>query len=126
MEKLECVTSSLDEWRPSIEVIVDDIKLEVSKTKLEVLKISRNWEHAILDQPATSPGVFAAAPVATPKAVELPPLGAPAPTPNGRCVDNHHRESGFGGSLYPDSFPGQGYTTVSPTPISSFSITAPS
>jgi hypothetical protein len=36
MEKLEHVTSSLDEWRPSIEGIVDDIKLEVSKTELEV------------------------------------------------------------------------------------------
>ena len=42
MEKLEHVTTSLNEWRPLIEGIVDDIKLEVSKTKLEVSKISRN------------------------------------------------------------------------------------
>lgn len=48
-DKLERVTASLDEWRPSIEGVVDDIKLEISKTKLEVSKISRNWERAILD-----------------------------------------------------------------------------
>lgn len=42
MEKLERVTTSLDEWRSSIKGIVDDIKLEVSKTKLKVSKISCN------------------------------------------------------------------------------------
>ena len=92
METLERVTASLDEWRPSIEVVVHDIKLEVSKTKLEVSKISRNWERAILDQPATSLDIFATAPVTAPAAIERPPPGAPAPTPNGHCVDNHYRE----------------------------------
>jgi hypothetical protein len=89
---LEKVAASLDEWRPSIEGIVDDLKSDVSKSKLEVSKISRNWERAILDQPAPTPGVFASAPP-TP---ERPFIGAPSNTPNGPCVDNHHRESGFG------------------------------
>jgi hypothetical protein len=95
MESLECITA-LDEWRPSNEGVVDDIRLEISKTKLEVSKISRNWECAILDQSATSLGVFATMPVVAPAAVERPPLGTPATTPNGHCVDNHYRESGFG------------------------------
>ena len=92
MEQLERVTSTLDEWRPSIQGTVDDIKLEVSKTKLEISKISRNWERAILDQPATSPSVFAAAPAN----IERPSAGAPATSPNGHRVDNSNRESGFG------------------------------
>jgi hypothetical protein len=62
MEKLERIMATLDEWQPSIQGTVNDIKLEISKTKLEISKISYNWERAILDQPATSPGVFAAAP----------------------------------------------------------------
>jgi len=86
MAALEKVTASLDEWRPSIEGIVDDMKLDISKSKLEVSKISRNWERAILEQPATTPGVFAA----VPSAVERPFVNAPANPPNGHCVDNHH------------------------------------
>ena len=62
MAALEKVTASLDGWRPSIEGIVDDLKLDVSKSKLEVSKISRNWERAILDQPAPKQGVLASAP----------------------------------------------------------------
>ena len=92
MVALEKVTASLDEWRPSIEGLVDDMKLDISKSKLEVSKISRNWERAILEQPASTPGVFAVAP----SAVERPFVNAPANLPNGHCVDNHHRESGFG------------------------------
>ena len=96
MESLERATASIEEWRPSIDGAVDDIRLQVSKTKLEVSKISRHWERAVLEQPATSPGVFAAAPDAVPSAVERPHHGAPATSPNGHRVDNHHRESGFG------------------------------
>jgi hypothetical protein len=95
-DKLERVTASLDEWRPSIEGVIDDIKLEISNTKLEVSKISRNWERTILDQPAITPGVFATAPGAAPTAVERPHHGAPATSPMGHCVEPHHRESGFG------------------------------
>ena len=86
MVVLEKVTASLDEWRPSIEGVVDDMKLDISKSKLEVSKISRNWERAILDQPATTSGIFAAVPLA----VERPFIGPPANPPNGHCVDNHH------------------------------------
>ena len=92
MAALEKVTASLDEWRPSIEGIIDDMKLDISKSKLEVSKISRNWERTILDQPATTAGIFAAVSLA----VERPFVGAPANLPNGHYVDNHHRESGFG------------------------------
>jgi len=42
MATLGCVTASLDEWRPSIKGVIDDIELNVSKSELEVSKISRN------------------------------------------------------------------------------------
>jgi len=92
MAALEKVDASLDEWRSLIEGIVNNMKLDISKSKLEVSKISRNWERPILDQPATTPGVF----TAVPSAVERPFVNAPANLPNGHCVDNHHRVSGFG------------------------------
>lgn len=63
MATLEHVTMSLDEWWPSIKGVVDNIKLNVSKPKLEVSKISRNWEHTILDQLATALGIFSSTPL---------------------------------------------------------------
>jgi hypothetical protein len=90
---LERVTASLDEWRPSIEGTVDDIKLDVSKSKLEVNKISRNWERAVLEQPPAIPGILTSAPTAAAKRTLV---GAPAILPNGHHVEHNHRESGFG------------------------------
>ena len=117
MEKLEHVTTSLDEWRPLIEGIVDDIKLDVSKSKLEVSKISCNWGCAILDQPATLLGVFTAAPTT----VECPPLGAPAPMLNGHDVNNFHQENGYGvvSTLIPSLVKGM---SPIPQPMSSVSV----
>jgi hypothetical protein len=47
LDALESATKGFDEWRPSIEGVVDDLKLEVHKLatlKLEVGKITKYWE----------------------------------------------------------------------------------
>lgn len=62
-----------DEWRPSMEGMVDDLRIEVNKLatlKLEVGKISKYWECSMVDALTTTPGVFAPAP---------PPESASAP-----------------------------------------------
>jgi hypothetical protein len=64
MSALEKVVASFDEWRPSIEDIVDDIQHSVDKSKMEVSKISHNLECVILDQPAPMLGVLVASPAA--------------------------------------------------------------
>lgn len=92
MVMLEKVTVSLDEWQLSIEGFVNDMKLDLSKTKIEVSKISCNWERTILGQPATMPRIFTAAPAT----IEHPLGNAPTTVPSRHYMDNHHRESGFG------------------------------
>jgi hypothetical protein len=49
MVMLERVMVLLEEWHPLIEGTIDNIKLDISKSKLEVMKISHNWERAILE-----------------------------------------------------------------------------
>jgi hypothetical protein len=82
---------------------------------------SHNWEWAILNQPATSPGIFAAALVAAPTAVERPPLGTLAPPPNGHCVDNGHWENGYRVFL-PWSLPRSRVCHQFPNPVSCISF----
>jgi len=79
--RLETATKSFDEWRPSIEGLVDDIKLTVDKSKMEVSKISRNWERAVLDLPATTLGVLATSPASAPKLSSTTSLERPPPPP---------------------------------------------
>ena len=55
---LEKAAASFDEWRPSIEGTVDDIRLEVKK-------ISLGWECASIAHPEDKSGVFAVSPAAT-------------------------------------------------------------
>jgi hypothetical protein len=65
LDALESATKGFDEWRPSIEGVVDDLKLEVHKLatlKLEVGKITKYWERSMVDAPSATPGVFAPTP----------------------------------------------------------------
>lgn len=53
-----------DEWRPSVDGVVDDLKLEVdklSKLKEEVSRLSKHWDRVIVDASASGPGMFASA-----------------------------------------------------------------
>lgn len=81
---LERVAGSLEEWRPSIDATVDDIKLEVGK-------LSKHWERAVR---ARSPPIILT-PAPTPVAVHT---STPHTTdkPHGHRVDNSPREGDFG------------------------------
>jgi hypothetical protein len=80
------IASALDEWRPSIEGTVDDMRLEVKK-------LSLGWERTSIDHPIDKSGVFATTPVAAPR-----PSAASSATPPvmGLSVVNQNQESGFG------------------------------
>ncbi|CAN6322178.1 unnamed protein product [Urochloa humidicola] len=79
---LERAATSFDEWRPDIEGSLEDIRLEVHK-------ISKNWERAVMDpcRPPVLP---------LPSAAERPPATSGADRPSGHRVDNFSREDGFG------------------------------
>lgn len=79
---LEQAAGSFDEWRPDIEGMVDDIRLELGK-------LNKHWGRALLDRP---PPLLQQ----TPQAAERsPPLGG-AFSPSGHCVDSNTRADGFG------------------------------
>jgi hypothetical protein len=113
---LERAAASLEEWRPSIEGTVDTIRLEVKK-------ISRNWECAILDRPAYPVGVLAPTPGASAHAtLGMPPTAPPAPPPViGPRVDISNRESGSGAVSAPIHSPVKGESQLhrpsSPTSV---------
>jgi hypothetical protein len=122
MEKLECVTAALDEWRPEVEGTMDDIRIEVGK-------LSKHWERAMR---ARSPPLLPTAPPpptlppSTPRQLLLtssaqvlpqptgdpkqhhledlllesasgrPPASDQDDRPHGHCFDNFNREDGYG------------------------------
>lgn len=49
--KLESSTKEFEDWRPTINAAVDDVKLEISK-------LSRHWHRAVHDQAALDHGLF--------------------------------------------------------------------
>lgn len=62
---LEQSTLVFDEWRPRIEGVVDDLKIEIGKLsslKMEVGKITKYWERSMVDTATLAPGVFASVP----------------------------------------------------------------
>ncbi|XP_066353960.1 uncharacterized protein [Miscanthus floridulus] len=75
---------SFDEWRPSIEGTIDDIRFQVKK-------LSLGWERACVESPGDKFGVFAPSPsvVQRPAADSQPPVIGPR-------VEHQNRESGFG------------------------------
>lgn len=65
LDALESATRVFDEWRPGMEGMVDDLRIEVNKLvtlELEVGKISKYWERSMVDALSATPGVFAPAP----------------------------------------------------------------
>lgn len=85
VRSLEKASSVFDEWRTSMEGTVDDLRLEVGK-------IAKHWERAVVDKSTTMIGVLAPAP----HAAERPSAGSTATSPHGHRVDVHHQEDGFG------------------------------
>ncbi|XP_035823161.1 uncharacterized protein [Zea mays] len=82
---LEQATGVLEDWRMNMEGMMDDLRLEVGK-------ISKNWERAVVDNSSAMAGILAP----SPPAVEQQPAGVPANRPHGHRVESSHREDGFG------------------------------
>jgi hypothetical protein len=65
LDALESAAKVFDEWRPGVDGVIDDLRIEVNKLstlKLKVGKISKYMEHSLVDGPSATPGVFAPAP----------------------------------------------------------------
>jgi hypothetical protein len=90
LNAVKSAAKKFDEWRPSIEGVVDDLKIEVNKLatlKLEVRKITKYWERSMVDVLSATSGVFVAAPVLKSSSAPSSPSAAihdakPAITPN--------------------------------------------
>lgn len=101
---LESAAKAFDEWRPRIEVAVDNVKLEIGK-------LARHWERSMRDRSTAEPGLFP-----NPKsATERPPAPDPhADGPIGHRVDRHNRDDGFGSVLIQTHVPVKGMSGFSP------------
>ena len=76
---VESVAATLEDWRPGIDGLVDDLKLEVHR-------LSKHWERSVRTSALVDPGLIAAP--------ELPAAGVPSA--GWHHVDSSHREDGFG------------------------------
>lgn len=54
---LQQATIMFDDWRMGIKGMVNDLRLEVGK-------ISKNWERPVVDKPTSMPGILAPSPLA--------------------------------------------------------------
>jgi hypothetical protein len=85
VQALEQNVSLIADWRSSMEAVVDDLRLEVGK-------VSKNWERAVVDKSTSMVGVLAPSPPA------IEPLAAWLPTelPHGHRIELFTGEDGFG------------------------------
>jgi hypothetical protein len=78
LDALESVAKVFDEWRPSVNGVIDDLRIEVNKLstlKLEVGKISKYMESSLVD------GLLATQGCSRPHPVPSPPRLPCRPTP---------------------------------------------
>ncbi|CAD6265728.1 unnamed protein product [Miscanthus lutarioriparius] len=98
LDALESAAKVFDEWRPGVDGVIDDLRIEVNKLatlKLEVGKISKYMERSMVDGPSVTPGVFATAPATKSASAPMSPCASihdakPVITPN-------FKSTGFGG-----------------------------
>ncbi|CAD6264454.1 unnamed protein product [Miscanthus lutarioriparius] len=90
LDALESAAKVFDEWRPGVDGVINDLRIEVNKLatlKLEVGKISKYMERSMVDGPSATPGVFATAPVTKSASAPASPCASihdtnPVVTPN--------------------------------------------
>ncbi|WVZ90589.1 hypothetical protein U9M48_036876 [Paspalum notatum var. saurae] len=104
---VETAAANMEEWRQEMEASVEDMHLEVKK-------LSKHWDRAVMDQATLAPGIMGA----TPSAAVRPPAGSTADTASGHRQEQHHRVDGFGviTTLLPHPVKGMRTTPPSPTP----------
>ncbi|CAD6222810.1 unnamed protein product [Miscanthus lutarioriparius] len=115
LDALESATKVFDEWRPGVDGVIDDLRLEVTKLatlKLEVGKISKYMERSMVDGPSATPRVIATAPATKSASAPASPYASlrdakPVVTP-------HFRSAGFGDILAAPR-PSAGYAAPRPS-----------
>ncbi|CAL4889713.1 unnamed protein product [Urochloa decumbens] len=85
LSKIETVASTLEDWRPEIEATVEDIRLEVTK-------LTKHWDRAVLNGASGSSGLMAQPESAAVRS----PAGTVPDWPSGHRVEQAPREGGFG------------------------------
>jgi hypothetical protein len=85
---LETASNVFEDWRQGLEGVVDDLKLEVGK-------VWRYWERAVVDKPTSVAGILAPSPsvaifAPSPTAAGRPSAGSPATSPHGHRVNNQN------------------------------------
>ncbi|XP_039796712.1 uncharacterized protein LOC120661815 isoform X1 [Panicum virgatum] len=85
ISKIESIAASLDEWRPSIDGLVDDLKLEVGK-------LTKHWGRSVREREVGHTGLLSQFELAPARL----PAGDPASRPNGHHVADIHRADGYG------------------------------
>jgi hypothetical protein len=103
LSQLESAVISFDDWRPSMEGFVDDIRLHVSK-------LSKLYERSAVEHPTIMTGVLALAPspVARPSAA-----ASTAARPDGHYLNPSIRDDGCGVVTTLDHHPTKGVSSPS-------------
>jgi hypothetical protein len=85
---IEKAAGDLQSWRQEQEGVIDDLRLRLTK-------LDKYWNRSIADN-VTEPALFNEPPVKLEQHAATSSTGYMAARPNGRRIDNHHREDGYG------------------------------
>jgi hypothetical protein len=80
-DHIEQTANKLLEWRPEIEGVVEDLSLEVGK-------LTKHWDHSVIERSMEALGVISA----RMSAAARPSAGAPADGPSGHRDNMTHRK----------------------------------
>jgi hypothetical protein len=105
---LEKASGVFDDWRMSMEGAMDDLRLEVGK-------ISKHWERAVVDKSTSMAGVLSHVPTAN----ERPLVGSSANSPHGHHFETSNWEGEFGSvtTLVHPPVVNDTHNLLTPTPI---------
>ncbi|WVZ81602.1 hypothetical protein U9M48_028957, partial [Paspalum notatum var. saurae] len=98
VSNIEAAAANFEEWRHEVEASVDDMHLEVKK-------LSKHWDRAVMDQPASGPGIMGA----SPSAAARPPSGSTVDLASGHRQQSHNGVDGFGVDMTLDPHPVKGH-----------------
>jgi hypothetical protein len=116
LDALESAAKVFNEWRPGIEGVVDDLKIEVNNLatlKLEVGKLMKYWERSMVDVPSATPGVFAAVPGS--KSMSAPSSPSAAAVLDNKPVIFPNSKSAINGDFQAIGRASTGYTAEPPS-----------
>jgi hypothetical protein len=89
---LESTTAAFENWRPSMESAVDDVRYGIDLVQAETSKMNIHWDQAVRASASSKPGILG-----DPRSVlGRPPAGQWTDGPAGHRNETHRRENGYG------------------------------